>query len=356
MVAQKVPPQRQESRSQRLPRIIKYRNFIFITPIGTSRVRANIILIRGEGGNATFVDCGSASDPGNHMLQEVFRKYSVDKAPNVSLLLTHSHADHISNYWWFRNQFSRFQNFASYASAAESHYITFPFSTSPYWFRIHDTLGANPPSKYIRRIGMVFAAPRIFGQVRLYYPITYTFTSNITRLNVRGRKIDPIFTPGHSPGHCAYLDESKILFLGDLVPNTPWLDPAPASLGQMIESVQKLIRLPDRKIDYCVRSHCNSSDHGRFIYPWAEEKTRFEGYRDLIFDTLEKIPTLLRGRVVSTWALGKALLKNVIHYSPLMTRLWVPPGMSWIVGYLGYLEQQGKIRRIQGYNQAAWTS
>ncbi len=353
MVAQKVPPNRQDPRPQRLPRVIKYRNFVFITPIGTSRVRANIMLIQDEGGNGIFVDCGSASDPGNHLLGEVFKKYSLDKAPDVSLLLTHSHADHIANYWWFRHQFPRFH---SYASEAEYRYITFPFSTTPYWFRIHKMLGAYSATKLMRRIGMFIAAPRIFGQVRFYYPITYTFASNITHLNVGGRKIEAILTPGHSPGHCMYLDESKWLFLGDLVPNTPWLDPAPSSLGQMIESVQTILRIPNRKVEYCVRSHCNSSDHGRFIYPWAEEKTRYEAFLDLIFDTLEKIPTILRGRVVSTWNVGKALIKNLIQYSPLMTRLWVPPGMSWVVGYLGYLEQRGKVQRIAGYHEAAWTS
>ncbi len=353
MVVQKVPPNHHGSRPRRLPRVIKCQNFVFITPIGTSRVRANIILIRDEGGNVIFVDCGCSSDPGNQLLSTVFKKYAITAAPNVSLLLTHSHADHFANYGWFRRQFPHFQ---SYASDIEAPYITFPMAPTPYWYRIHGMLGGNSAAKFLRRIGIVAAAPQIFGQVGFYYPITYTFASNITHLNVGGRKIGPIFTPGHSPGHCAYLDESKWLFLGDLVPNTPWLDPAPSALGQMIASVQKLLRLPDRKVDFVVRSHCNSSDHGRFIYPWMEEKARFEVFLNLIFDTIEKIPTMLRGRVVSTWAVGKALFKNVIQYSPLMTRMWVPPGMSWAVGYLGYLEQQGKIHRISGYKEAAWTS
>ncbi len=353
MTAQKVPRNPREPRPRRLPRVIKCRNFLFITPIGTSRVRANIMLIRDEGGNVIFVDCGSASDPGNQLLREIFRKYAIDTVPNVSLLLTHSHVDHIANYWWFRRQFRHFQ---SYASEVESRFITFPMLPTPYWYRIHSMLGGTSSGKFLRRIGTVVTAPRIFGQVRFYYPITYTFKATTTHLNVEGRKIEAIQTPGHSPGHCIYLDESKWLFLGDLVPNTPWLDPAPSSLGQMIDSVQKLLHIPDRKVDYVVRSHCNSSDHGRFIYPWADERARFEAFLNLIYDTLEKIPIMLRGRVVSTWALGKELIKNVIQYSPLMTRLWVPPGMSWTVGYLGYLEHQGKIHRISGYKEAAWTS
>ncbi len=353
MVSENGVPDPRATRPKRLPRVIKYQDFIFVTPMGTARVRANIILIRDEGGNTISVDCGSAADPGNQLLKAVFKKYDISGAHDVSVLITHSHADHIANYWWFRSQFPHLE---SYASETEYRLVTFPFSTPPYWDRIHDMLGGKPATKVLRRVGMVFAAPRIFGQVRYYYPITHTFPANMTRLKIGGRIITPVLTPGHSPGHCAYLDESKVLFLGDLVPNTPWLDPAPWSLSQMIDSIRKLLRIPDRKVETVVRSHCNSSDHGRFIYPWAEERARFETFLNLIFETLEKLPVFLRGRVVSTSSVGKEIYKNLFGYSPLMTRLWVPPGMSWVVGYLGYLEQQGKIHQISGYNQIAWSS
>ncbi len=341
------------ARPKRTPRIIKYRNLLFITPAGTARMHANTIVIKGETGNITFVDCGCPIDPGNELLGQILAKYGVAQAPSISLLITHSHNDHVGNIWWFR---SKFPQLRSYASEAESRFITFPLSSTPYWDRVNSMVGGTPASSFIRRIVMVAALPTMFGRFHLYNPIDFTFGENISRLKVSGRVVQPIFTPGHSPGHCMYLDEAKWLFLGDLVPFTPWLDPDPSSLTNMIQSIEKILRIPDRKVEYVVRSHCNASDHGRFIYPWAEERTRFETFRDVIFATLDKIPVMLHSRVLSTWQIGKEIIKNMSKYSTFLSRLWLPPGMSWIVGYLGYLSQQGKIRRISGYSQAAWSS
>ncbi len=353
MGSQEQHPERPATRPKRSPRIIKYRNLLFITPAGTARMHANIILIKGETGNVTFVDCGCPIDPGNALLGQMLTKYGVARAPSISLLITHSHNDHVGNIWWFRSKYPQLQ---SYASEAESRFITFPLSSTPYWDRVNSMVGGTRASSFLRRIVMIGALPGMFGRFKLYNPVDFTFGENMTRLKVGGRVIQPIFTPGHSPGHCTYLDEAKWLFLGDLVPFTPWLDPDPSSLAHMIQSIEKILCIPDRKVEYVVRSHCNASDHGRFIYPWAEERARFQAFLDTIQATLDKIPAMLRGRVLSTFSIGQEIIKNMAKYSTFLSRLWLPPGMSWIVGYLGYLEQQGKIHRIYGFNQAAWSS
>ncbi len=340
-------------RPKRMPRIIKCRNLVFITPSGTARMHANYILIKEETGNVTFVDCGCPIDPGNELISRILTKYGVARAPAISLLITHSHNDHVGNIWWFR---SKFRQLRSYASEAEARFVTYPLSSTPYWNRVNQMVGGTSASSFVRRVMMVGALPTMFGRFQLYNPVDFTFGEKITRIKVGGRVYEPILTPGHSPGHCAYLDETKWLFLGDLVPYTPWLDPDPSSLAHMIQSVEKILHISEKKVEYAVRSHCNASDHGRFIYPWVEERARFEAFLEIIHATLDKIPVMLRGRVLSTWDIGKEIIKNMSKYSTFLSRLWLPPGMSWIVGYLGYLEQQGKIRQIPGYKQAAWSS
>jgi len=202
--------------------------------------------------------------PRQCVIKKYFRKYAIAKAPEISLLITHSHTDHVGNLSWFRSLFPQLQ---TYASAAETNFITYPLFTTPYYENVNTTGVGKSSSRFLHRIAMAGALPIMFGRMRFYNPVDFTFTEKVTTFKASGRVIKPILTPGHYIGHCAYLDESKFLFLGDLVPNTPWLDPAPSSLDQMIQSIQKLLRIPDRKVEYVVRSHCNSRDHGRFIYP-----------------------------------------------------------------------------------------
>jgi len=301
-----------------------------------------------------FIDCGNPRDPSNELLWALCKKKGIDRTSPVFLLITHSHLDHTANIPSFRRHFSQFR---CIVPANDAEYVQYPRRTSPYGDRIKEL--ANTPKAMIfsSKIMLQVVSPLVFSQRAFVNPVHFTIPEDVSRISLAGRIFTPISTPGHSPGHIAYLDETKYLFLGDCVPGTPWLDPAPGSLEQMMNSIQKLLHLPAKKVEYSVRSHCNVRDNAKIIYPWEDERARFETFYDRIVQTLDRIPLLLRGITMTTLELGYRLF-NLSSYLTFFTRLWAPAGLSWVIGYLDYLERRGEVQQVSlgSGKRIAWTS
>ncbi|MGQ4872968.1 MAG: MBL fold metallo-hydrolase [Promethearchaeia archaeon] len=166
----------------------------------------------------------------------------------------------------------------------------------------------------------------------------------IPRINI---KLKIIHTPGHSAGHICLQDcSNKILFLGDHLPFTPWLDISEDSIDDMIYSIKKLLKISSKEIKYSVRGHGNLSDNSREIYPWDVEKERFKSHLDLIEESIELIPKIIKNRAMTIEQIAFRVLKNkdFLEYSSLMTKFFIPPNLTWIICYLLKLEKEQKVK------------
>jgi len=176
------------------------------------------------------------------------------------------------------------------------------------------------------------------------------------QLSIGNEKIRPIFTPGHSAGHTCYLHDNGDLFLGDMIPRTPWLDLRPNVLQSHIASIKKLINLPPGKIKRAIRSHANTRDKGRSIYPWEVEKERFRQHLQLIYDSLERIPRLLKNRALTIPQLLPLVIRASRPYSRLFSEIYFDPNTTWIAAYLEELEIKGLVYRFNRRGKIWWSA
>jgi glyoxylase-like metal-dependent hydrolase (beta-lactamase superfamily II) len=175
--------------------------------------------------------------------------------------------------------------------------------------------------------------------------------------NVAGG-IRPVITPGHSLGHVCFLYDNGDLFLGDVVPRTPWLDPGKRVLQQHIQSIEHLINLPSNKVQRAVHSHLNVKDRARAFYPWEEERERFRRNLDLIYETLDRIPLILKNRGVMTI---RQLAPHVIRrvkpaYSDFITKTFIDPDGNWLSAYLEELQSRGAVQRSIQKRRVVWST
>ncbi len=337
----------------RLPKVIEHGDYLFITPTGSARMVANILFTRGEGGENIFVDCGTQTDPGIPFLKRVFARKKISlEAPTV-LLLTHHHLDHTSAFKSFR---ALFPNLTSVCPEAELPWVKYPFRSPPRWGILNRYIGRSGVYIFLTRTLMKPVAPLIYGGSQVN-PVDRVFSPKTKHIRPGNTRFSTIWTPGHSPGHTIYIDEQKTMFLGDLVPGTPWLHPTSGMLAAMIESVQRLLALSESEVTQVVRSHCNTNDHGRFVYPWAIEKARFQKYLELIFGTLDNIPKILRGRELTLNDICARVINKYARYSRTMNKFFIPPGVTWVYGYLDYLTDRNQVQQVtRDQKMPFWTS
>ncbi|MHA1437667.1 MAG: MBL fold metallo-hydrolase [Promethearchaeota archaeon] len=162
-------------------------------------------------------------------------------------------------------------------------------------------------------------------------------------------KLKIIHTPGHSSGHiCLHDISNKILFLGDHLPLTPWLDISYNSIDNIINSIKKLLNINPKEIKFSVRGHGNLSDNSQEVYSWEDERAKFREHLDLIEESIDKITSILKNRAMTTEELAYIVLKNkdFRDYSNLMNRLFMPPNLTWIICYLLKLKKENKVKKI----------
>lgn len=102
-------------------------------------------------------------------------------------------------------------------------------------------------------------------------------------LKIREKEIEVIHTPGHSAGHCCFLIDGEILYLGDidLTVFGPWYGCLDCDVQEFLESIDKLLKLAE-EVKLAI------SSHGK---PVGGDKLKEEllKYREKIFDRERKI-------------------------------------------------------------------
>ena len=199
-----------------------------------------------------------------------------------------------------------------------------------------------------------------YQTIPLFPRIDYSWKPNNSNdfitLKFGDLKLTLIPTPGHSDGHISVLDSRGNLFLGDMIPFTPWIEPSKYSVDSILKSIKNLLSL-DNKIKRAIRSHGNPKKK-KFIEisPWEEEKQRFMKFSKQIEATLQKIPLILQnGNSYNTRNLTKLIFPKSKKYSNLMSIFFFTPSISWMIAYCLKLEKDKKIRRIFREGEIFWT-
>lgn len=315
---------------------------------------SNQAFVKAPGG-VIALDAVNPRDPGKRVLQTALSKLARGGGDGV-VVFTHHHMDHVGHARGLKALMEKALGgkVTTVASAPELPLMKWPYRASPSWKVINRLMGRSGVYSLLNQLMLPVFGPANWGEFNYHLGVERVVEFDVAtdggrrRVDLLGRQFELILTPGHSPGHLALLDQDGFLFLGDFVPGTPWLHPEPGALDAMVDSLKRLLSLPSSRVTHAVRSHCSTSDAGRFVFPWEGERQRFEEFLELIECTLDRLPRLLRARgPMTAEQLARALIRKYRRYSRFFNKFWMPPELSWMAGYLDALERRGEVAVAQ---------
>lgn len=148
-------------------------------------------------------------------------------------------------------------------------------------------------------------------------------------------EVEVIHTPGHSAGHCSFwFPEEEFLFTGDicLTEAGPWYGEIYASADDMLNSIDKLIKLKPRIMTSC---HINDI--------CTDGVKRLTEFKNRIFKREERIYNYLKGREINVHDLASQKLIYRMHPSPFVI-FWEK---LMLLKHLERLELQGLIQKSE---------
>lgn len=207
---------------------------VFIENLVVGFLKTNCWIVYDESGTALIIDPGDEE-------KKIIRSVNALGVKPAAILLTHGHFDHYL--------------------AAES--IAREFSCS-IWLNEKDLLYAADPVGFYSEV-MIEPVSGIKPD--------RTFTGDET-FSFGEMKVQFIHTPGHSPGSTSfYLEQEKKLFTGDTlfknsIGNTGF---AGGSYDQMMESLKKLMKLPDEVEVYPGHGPTTTIGNEKLSNPFVQE-------------------------------------------------------------------------------------
>ncbi|MBN2155528.1 MAG: MBL fold metallo-hydrolase [Candidatus Lokiarchaeota archaeon] len=337
-------------------------DFLIIRPESSYRMHSSVIILKGE--EPVIIDTGTTKDPGLKRITKSLHKHAINPLSVKYILLTHSHSDHVLQLYGLEKLCA---NAKVICHEKDEFNIQHPTRMENSWQKALKLLGKSQINLFLYRILSIPGYMVFYRSINLYPRIDYVVKNPETRNGFRldnfpkiqaGKNIlHFIPTHGHSAGHtCIYNSNDKILFLGDFVPFTPWINPLPEALDDMINSLENFLTLTTDQVHFTVSAHGDIRKENWEITPWDEQRKRFRLFLDTINETLERIPKLLHRRALSTEHLAQLLIPNYKRYLWVMRVLFIPPALTWILSYCQKLEKQGKIRSIIQRNTVLWSS
>jgi glyoxylase-like metal-dependent hydrolase (beta-lactamase superfamily II) len=331
-------------------KILVDEDFVIFRPRVAYRMNANVVVIRTE--VPVIVDTGTKGNPPIHTIMHTLAAHDISPRSVRYIVLTHGHQDHIQNLIQFQ---SKFMNAATICHHADFENIQFPFLLSREWEDAFFYYGI--PHHVYYRYRLYYAVLSNFFYRTLQRPnrITATVFQEI-RLKLGNDYIDLIPFPGHSRGHLVVRDCRKNLYVGDMVPFVPWIEPTSTALDAMIESVQRVLRFSDTEIKRIIRGHgdIRLPPSQWEVRRWVDEKVRYQLFLDTIYETLDRIPQILQTHPLTMQQLTSKIIPHYVRYSKIMARLFIPPAISWGIAYCLKLSNEGKINRQIKGNRVYW--
>lgn len=230
------------------------------------KIREDLFLIQSQGlpssnslvllGNKNIL-IGTGAD--KKILEKI--KSGIDKT-----FLSHYHFDHIKNNQLFKNV--KITKMEAPALTGPENYLKM--------------CGVNDPEIKEEMMNQLEENPQ-FQNIWRENPQTYSINDTIETGNTEW---EIIHTPGHSPGHCCFLEpDENILYAGDYSPEEfgPWYGWPSCDLTYLIRSIKKIIELD---ADLLLSSHSE---------PVRENiESELRDYLDVVRERDEKISELQR--------------------------------------------------------------
>ena len=289
----------------------------------------NSYVIKGEGRNLV-IDTGFKLEECRKALCEGLEELGVDMNC-TDIFLTHLHSDHSGLAAELATQSSKI-----YISRADGELLTLSLTQGlgrveeyrSYGFseKELENFWENPSMKY-----------------RQESPFNFTYVADGDVLTYGGRRLEVIFTPGHTPGHvCLYDRANKVMFLGDhvlfnITPNiTTWPffeDP----LGHYVHSLMD-ISIYDVRLPLPAHRGVNGTMAERVGTIIEHHGARIREMLDILTERPGLTPYDLSGMM--TWRVhGKT---NSWADFPLNQK-WFAVGET--AAHLDYLLKRGRVRR-----------
>lgn len=105
-----------------------------------------------------------------------------------------------------------------------------------------------------------------------------------------GVKVEVVHTPGHSAGHCCFIVDDAVIFLGDidLTSFGPWYGCLDCDVGKFVSSIDRAKKVvEDLEIKEAIPSH------GESVYGTEEILKKLDEYKSKIFERDREVRNLL---------------------------------------------------------------
>jgi len=337
-------------------------DFLIIRPSTSYRMHSSVIVIKGE--EPVIIDTGTTLEPGMKHIKYTLSVHGIDPLTVKYIILTHSHSDHVLQLYGLQHLCS---NAKVICHERDAFNIQHPTRMERSWLKALKILGKSQLSLLLSRILTTPGYILFYRSINLYPRIDYLVPalvnqngfvlSECPKLSTKFRTLRFIPTPGHTAGHmCIYDENQKILFLGDFVPFTPWINPLPEALEGMMQSIRNILTLSSDQVKYTVSAHGDIRRKNWEIMGWDCAKEKFQIFLDTINESLKKIPKLVQNKPLTSENIAQLIIPNYKRYLWIMRVFFIPPALTWILAYCQKLEMQGEIKRIIQGNKTLWTA
>jgi len=337
---------------------VDYGDFIIIRPKQNYRMNSNITIIKGK--NPIVIDSGTPRNPGIRLFKKTLSDYHINPLSIKYIIITHEHQDHALNLFKIQRAC---KNAKVICNLNVLHKVQHQFSQYKGDDETYKLMGISKMKSFVINIIFPLFFMIFYQTIPIYPRIDYCISNNIkysglhleklTSIKSGDVKIWFIPTPGHSNGHLSVLDSNGNLYLGDIVPSTPWIEPSAEALNDMIISIKNILTLDDKLVKLTVRAHGDFRKKRWEITDWNVEKVKFKLFLEKILSSLEKIPQILK-IPLTTQEITGIIFPRSLKYSSLMSLFTFSPSISWSIAYCLKLEKDGKIQRKTIKNKIYW--
>lgn len=215
------------------------KNIAMFIPSGTAMLNANVFFIRDK--INAIIDTGTSTTLSKKRFLDILQALKMDTIDKI--LITHTHHDHCGNAGLFEEMFdAEIIAHPRAESTLKKEKINFElkdfefleFITNAFPL-LNEKRVKSPIIKNFIRIGYNFYQ----GRIKKVEKVTPTKHNQV--LSFGDIKLRVIHSPGHSQDSvCFYEPNKRIIFSGDMVPFTPYIQ---SSIDIMRNSIKKIINL-----------------------------------------------------------------------------------------------------------------
>ncbi len=320
-------------------KFIKVSNSIYILfPKRGIATNANVTFIRDPNtGNISFIDSGSALDPGIRLIKRVLKQIN-PIFKDSKLVITHGHLDHCHAAGHLKREFNtKIFGHENLHLENISAVIQGESVFGDYGEIVNSLIERNPN---MINYGYYIYSTLFYGRgikSKLDVKLKENDYIDVPPYNFR-----VIYTPGHSDDSIVLYDEKKkIIFLGDFIPWTPYPD---STISDFRKSIDKII---DLDIKLAIRGH-------GYPYKWDRQKEDFLSFLQDMDKAESRIIRCLKIRPMTLIELSRSVYERSHFRHNLIYTILMKMTLYWTKKYVEELLNK-KLIEVLGKNNKSDT-